>query len=71
MITRRTLLRMAGAGSLLLGGSLVGACAATARPATGATARPAADPAFNPDLDVTLRAALAEVAILPGARTNG
>ena len=69
-LTRRALLRVAGAGSLLLGGSLIGACATTARPTINATARPVADPAFMPDLDVTLRAAPAEVPILPGARTN-
>ncbi len=70
MITRRALLRVAGAGSLLLGGSLVGACAATARPTAGATAQPVANPAFSPDLAITLRAAPSEVPLLPGAKTT-
>jgi FtsP/CotA-like multicopper oxidase with cupredoxin domain len=77
-MSRRDLLRLAGAGTVLLGaGSVLGACATTARPATdtalpaaGVPARPAPDPAFTPDLDVTLRATPSEVQLLPGAPTQ-
>ncbi|HMQ33917.1 MAG TPA: multicopper oxidase domain-containing protein [Chloroflexaceae bacterium] len=78
-MTRRDILRLAGAGTLVVGtGGLLGACATTVRPTTGATTAPAADvvpqptanPAFTPDLDVTLRAAPSEVQLLPGALTT-
>ncbi len=81
-MTRRDLLRLTGAGGLLIGGgAMLGACATTSRPAAGPTAMPAAgltaqpaqptpSAAFTPDLDITLRAAPAEVQILPGAKTT-
>jgi FtsP/CotA-like multicopper oxidase with cupredoxin domain len=78
-ISRRDLLRLAGAGTLVISaGSLLSACATTSQPTTGATAAPAREispqaapnPAFTPDLDVTLSAAPAEVQLLPGALTR-
>ena len=78
-MSRRDLLRLAGTGTLVIGGgSLLSACATTARPSPGATAGPAAEiapqsapnPAFTPDLDITLRAAPSEVQLLPGPLTK-
>jgi FtsP/CotA-like multicopper oxidase with cupredoxin domain len=70
-MSRRELLRLAGAGTLVVGaGSLLGACATTAQPTNNTAPQPAANPAFSPDLDVTLRAAPSEVQLLPGARTK-
>lgn len=63
-ISRRQLLRLAGAGALSLGGgAALSACTAFAKPAA------APSPAFTPDLDLTLRAAPAEAQILPGRAT--
>lgn len=80
-MSRRDLLRLAGAGTLVIGaGSLVSACATTARPSPGATATAASvaeivqqsapSPAFTPDLDITLRAAPSEIQLLPGPLTK-
>lgn len=82
-LTRRDVLRLAGAGTLVVGaGGILGACAAPAQPANNATTaptaaptaavtpQPTANPAFAPDLDVTLRAAPSEVQLLPGALTR-
>ncbi len=78
-LSRRGLLRLAGVGTIVLvGGAALGACANTAQPAVGGTVgtvdgvgpRPTANPAFTPDLDITLRAAPAEVQLLPGALTQ-
>ncbi len=79
ILSRRDLLRLAGAGTLVLGaGSLLGACAATSQPRIDTPAVPTIDglaqptrnPAFNPDLDVTLRATQSEVQLLPGTSTK-
>ena len=70
-ITRRKLLRLAGSGALLVGAvGALGACALPVQPIAGATAQPVANPAFSPDLDITLRAAPSEVPLLPGAKTT-
>lgn len=70
-ITRRKLLRLAGSGALLVGAvGALGACALPVQPMAGATAQPVANPAFSPDLDITLRAAPSEVQLLPGAKTT-
>jgi hypothetical protein len=78
-ISRRDLLRLVGAGTVVIGaGSLLSACATTSQPTTGATAAPAREippqaapnPAFTPDLDIKLRAAPSEVQLLPGALTR-
>lgn len=66
MMSRRKLLRLAGAGTLAVAASsALGACATTARPLTSPAAQPAANPAFTPDLDVTMRATPSEVQLLP------
>lgn len=69
-LTRRGFLRLAGAGGLALaGGSWLAACsppgAMPGHTAAGATAVPG----FTPDVEFDLRAAPAEQAILPGAKT--
>ncbi|HEU4325286.1 MAG TPA: multicopper oxidase domain-containing protein [Roseiflexaceae bacterium] len=78
-LTRRELLRLVGAGVVLVGGGMtLAACGSTTGPAAEATAlpgvrtapQPSPNPAFVPDLDLTLRAAPAEVQVLPGARTT-
>jgi FtsP/CotA-like multicopper oxidase with cupredoxin domain len=78
-MTRRELLRLTGAGALIVGGGTVlGTYATLVRrtpgttrlPAASATAQPAANSAFAPDLDITLRAAPSEVQLLPGALTK-
>ncbi|GAB4202240.1 MAG: multicopper oxidase domain-containing protein [Roseiflexaceae bacterium] len=78
-LTRRELLRLAGAGVVVVGGGMaLAACASTTGPVTEATALPGArtapqpspNPAFAPELDLTLRAAPTEVQVLPGARTT-
>ena len=70
-MTRRDLMRLAGASALTIGGgAALAACATTLSPTTGVAPQPAANPAFVPDLDLTLRAAPAEMQILPGAPTQ-